>query len=104
MDNQDIEYIIESLHPFEREALAVYKKTKNKTLSSQYLAENAPNLDLNKANRAINWLMEKKFLITTTDKIISYQLTKIGEETLEKGLPESRLLKWLELNPNLISV
>ena len=104
MDNQDIEYIIESLHPFEREALAVYKKTKNKTLSSQYLAENAPNLDLNKANRAINWLMEKKFLITTTDKIISYQLTKIGEETLEKGLPESRLLKWLELHPNSIEI
>ena len=104
MDTQDIEHIIESLHPFEREALTVFKKTDSKTLSSQQLAENANDLDLNKANRAINWLMEKNLLTTTTDKIVNYQLTKIGEQTLEKGLPELRLLKWLTAHPTLTEI
>ena len=95
MVNDDFKYSLESLHPFEVECLAVMKKNNLNIISTYDLAENSDKLDLNKSNRAINWLKEKNYMTVTVDLQKTLKLTEKGLDVVTNGLPEQKLLKWM---------
>ena len=95
MESSNFKYSLESLHPFEVECLAVLKKNNLTTISTYDLADKTDKLDLNKANRAINWLKEKNYMTVTVDLLKTLKLTEKGTDVVENGLPEQKLLKWL---------
>ena len=105
MEKKNLQYSLESLHPFEVECLSVLLKHNLTTISTYDLADKSDKLDLNKSNRAINWLKEKNYMTVTVDAQKSFKLTEKGIDVVTNGLPEQKLLKWLltQENPNMKS-
>ena len=95
MVNNDFQYSLESLHPFEVECLAVLKKNNLSKISTYELADKSELLDLNKSNRAINWLKEKNYMTVTIELQKNLKLTEKGLDVLQNGLPEFKLLQWI---------
>ena len=95
MNSGNIQQILNSLHPFERECLHIMKLSTLKHISTVELAKKSQTLDLNKSNRAINWLKEKAIVTVSSEKKTKYILTQSGNYVRENGLPEKRLLLWL---------
>ncbi len=95
MTQSNFKYSLESLHPFEVECLAVMKKNNLTSISTYDLADKTEKLDLNKSNRAINWLKEKNYMTVTVELQKDLKLTEKGVDVVTNGLPEKKLLKWL---------
>ncbi|MFW9930175.1 MAG: phenylalanine--tRNA ligase subunit alpha, partial [Candidatus Thorarchaeota archaeon] len=70
-------------------------KKKLKKITANNLAEYSSELDLNKANRGINWLKEKNIVTVETEKHDSFTISELGKNQLIDGLPEERLLIFL---------
>lgn len=104
MNSLNIQRFLNSLHPFERECLRIMKMSKLKQISTVELAQKSQALDLNKSNRAIDWLKEKGILTVSTEKKIQNQLTKSGDSVHNNGLPEKKLLQWLNSQTDAISI
>lgn len=81
------------LSDIERKTLLALSKTDWKTIFE--LAENA-SLPLDSVRRSLEWLAEKQLIEAKEEEQPQLALTKEGEETRQKGLPEIRLLDWLE--------
>ena len=60
MSEESINTIIKSLHPIERDCLQVFQQKKLEILTAHEIDEFSETLDLNKANRGIDWLKKKK--------------------------------------------
>lgn len=89
----DLSTTARQLSDIERKTLLALSKTDWKTVVQ--LAENA-SLPLDSVRRSLEWLAEKQLIEAREKEQQQFALTKEGEETQQKGLPEIRLLDWLE--------
>jgi phenylalanyl-tRNA synthetase alpha chain len=104
MSNNNFHVSIASLHPFEIECLSIMKKENIISISTYDLANKSSKLDLNKANRAINWLKEKKFMNVTVEVKKTLKLSEKGLDVVTNGLPEEKLLKWITNQTDTVSM
>jgi phenylalanyl-tRNA synthetase alpha chain len=104
MSKESIKDLIKRLHPLEHECLQTFQEIKKDSLTAHEIDEHSEVLDLNKANRAINWLKEKNILEVESAKKETYFLTKQGETALSEGIPEKKLLKWLLENEEQVKI
>ncbi|MCR4368942.1 MAG: phenylalanine--tRNA ligase subunit alpha [archaeon] len=82
---------VSSLSEIERKTLRVLFQNPQTTGE----IASASGLNIDSVRRAINWLEQKGFAQTQTQKSTRLLLTKEGNDALEKGLPEERLLNAL---------
>lgn len=86
----DLQPLVEKLHPLERQVIPALK---NHTELSEIAK--ASKLKEIEATRALQWLENKKLLTIQSKKIITFSLTKIGQQYKEHGLPEKQFLNIL---------
>lgn len=104
MNTLDFETLLETLHPFEHECLKVMKQSTLTKINTHQLAELSNKLDLNKSNRAVNWLKEKEIFSVSREEIHFIQLSNSGEAVKKKGFPEKRLLSWINDNSTSFTI
>ena len=87
----DIEELANSLHPLERAIVPLLKKSND-------FNELVQKSELKEVNvlRALQWLEAKKALVIREEDKEVVSLGKNGKESLEKGLPERRILNILD--------
>ncbi len=86
-------------HEIEKKIISVLK-TESK-LTPEKL-ENLTKLSPDQVRRGIEWLKHKELVDINESKKIHFRLAKNGLESLEKGLPERRLLDLIKKNPMAI--
>ncbi len=82
--------IAETLTEIERKVLGVLEKAKGIDE-----IEKESGLSIDSVRRAVGWLYEKKCINKAEREGFGYRLTERGKKSLEEGLPEVRLVKYL---------
>ena len=80
------------LHPIEHKIIKTLKETPN--LTHEELAKNA-QLAIDQVRRGLEWLKYKNLVEIHESAVFFASLGKNGKESLEKGLPERRLVNYL---------
>jgi predicted transcriptional regulator len=84
----ELDAVTKSLHPLEIKVLLRYKK--GETVTPAGLARDL-SYNTGHSNQATSWLLSKGLIVVTSQATkISYELTELGKEFLEKGTPEAR--------------
>ena len=81
------------LHEIEKKIIASLKTTVKQTPEQ---LEKSTNLSPDQIRRGIEWLKLKELANVTESQTVSISLGKNGLESLQKGLPERRLLDLLK--------
>jgi len=86
--------IMKGLHPLEIKVLLKFEK--NEKITSELLIS-ALSYNTGQSNQAFSWLVQKDLLSETErKKNIFLELTDLGREFLDKGIPEERIIQLLE--------
>ncbi|THB63862.1 MAG: phenylalanine--tRNA ligase subunit alpha [Spirochaetaceae bacterium] len=90
------EHSVATLHPLETKVLLGFSA--GDIISPESIVERL-GFNLGQANQSVSWLSQKGFLTETerTPKI-SYELTELGADFRDKGLPDERLLNYVVAN------
>ncbi|MGQ0795726.1 MAG: phenylalanine--tRNA ligase subunit alpha [Nitrosopumilaceae archaeon] len=84
------------LHPIEHKIIKTLKQTPN--ISPDELAKNT-QLSIDQIRRGLEWLKYKNLIEIQESELLFTSLGKNGKESLEKGLPERRLVNYLSKHP-----
>ncbi len=92
----DMKAVVRTLHPLEVKVLGRYEA--GSELSTDRLVRELGYVE-GQANQALNWLANKA-LAAESGRIswLSYEMTPLGREWLDKGLPEERIVDFLAKN------
>ena len=96
MIDKGVEEIIYSLSPIERKVLPYLNEGTTEGISEK------SGLDLTSVKRALQFLSKKDILKLVTKEKKKVLLDENGKIYLNEGLPETRLLKFLEKNKGLL--
>jgi phenylalanyl-tRNA synthetase alpha chain len=80
------------LHPIEHKIIKTLKETPN--ITREELAKNA-QLTIDQVRRGVEWLKYKNLVEVHESEVFFVSLGKNGKESLEKGLPERKLVNYL---------
>jgi phenylalanyl-tRNA synthetase alpha chain len=84
------------LHPIEHKIIKTLKQTPN--ITPDELAKNT-QLSIDQIRRGLEWLKYKNLIEIQESELLFASLGKNGKESLEKGLPERRLVNYLSKHP-----
>ncbi len=84
------------LHPIEHKIIKTLKQTPN--ITHEELAKNA-QLTIDQVRRGLEWLKYKNLIDVNESEVFFARLDKNGKESVEKGLPERRLVNYLSKHP-----
>ena len=84
------------LHPIEHKIIKTLKQTSN--ITPDELAKNT-QLSIDQVRRGLEWLKYKNLIEIQESELLFASLGKNGKESLEKGLPERRLVNYLSKHP-----
>jgi phenylalanyl-tRNA synthetase alpha chain len=84
------------LHPIEHKIIKTLKQTPN--ITPDELTKNT-QLSIDQIRRGLEWLKYKNLIEIQESELLFASLGKNGKESLEKGLPERRLVNYLSKHP-----
>lgn len=91
------EALLDGLHPLEIKLLL--NTSQDEILSAESIVEKL-KYNVGQANQAVSWLAQKELLAEKERRtVISYAVTDLGRDYLEKGTPEERILDRVAQGP-----
>jgi phenylalanyl-tRNA synthetase alpha chain len=93
----NVQTVIKNLHPLEVKVILGYRRGDELTVAG---VEKNLSLKSGNGNQALSWLLSKGIVAELRrEKVVFYEITGTGLEWKKNGLPEERIVSFVEKNP-----